>query len=89
MYAIVVLVEDLLNDNEVFGTGTPIENVKPRVIVEEDHDSEDRVPISLSLGKSPWKSVKKGTREALQQVDKRGREEASGDKADHEGKKKK
>ena len=46
-------IEDLLNEDDLFGTGNLVEDVLPQVVVEEDHDPEDRVPISISLGKSP------------------------------------
>ena len=63
MYVTAVPIEDLLDENDLFGTVDPTEDVQPQAVVEEDHDPEDRVPISI-LGKSPQKSIEKGTGEA-------------------------
>ena len=87
--AIVVLVEDLLNDENLFGVDTSTEDVQPQMAVEVDHDLEDRVPISTSLGVSPQKSTGEGGGEASQQAEKWGREETSQEKMGNDGKKKK
>ena len=53
LYVTIVPVEDRLDEDDLFGTGTLAKDIQPREVVKEDHDLEDVVPISISLGKSP------------------------------------
>ena len=59
MYVTVVPVEDLLNEDDLFGINAPTKDVQPRAVVEKDHDPEDKVPNIYFLREVPLKNLLK------------------------------